>query len=248
MADEFPRLARSVLTPLAEQYDLMYDLALLEPSSESAGRAFAAVAVGADLLSGYRSASDIPTDSKRTARKIAKAVTKSFRRESGRLAVIFLAHGFHRFLADSAERHEQTAEARFQSEICELLNEWYPPPPGTEERLAAAFQGFRVLDGITDPDALSVSGMHFAYMDQDQADEQTREMQQIAATDYYEFMIDLHALSLATGESHSELEEKLILPSSMGYEALTAQQLRQRWWADTAKLWRQQRYVPDEQL
>lgn len=247
MDDEYPRLVRAVLAPLAEQHDLIYDLALLEPSPEPAWRAFAAVGIGADLLNGYRLPSDIPTDSKRTARKIAKAVTKSYRREAGQRAVVFLAHGLHRFLADSAERHEHPAEARFQSEICALLNEFYPPPPGTEEQLEAAFQAFRVFDGIAEPTTLATAGMHLSYMDQSRTDEEMLEAQQIGATDYYEFSIDLHGLSLAVRESSAELEAKLISPSSMSGEALRAQMLRQRWWADTARLWRERRFVPDEQ-
>lgn len=256
--EEIGKLYRSLMTPLAERHGLDYAVEALAYSGEvdsatwlaerrgytdlqgtsDARIAFALAMCGADLLGGYRERGDIPTGSKRVARRVAKWIERSYRTDAGREAAIFLAQAMGVMMSRvvTVAGHPEAAETHL--ELVDLVQRHYPLTESMRsELLDEALVEYEVFRTGEAPD-FPRNGYHMALQDGVDPDEELVEMQATFAGQYFRHSAGLSAIRLAIGEKHYvSVRGDLMLPGYPSYESMMHSTGEGSWWGSVAEKW-----------
>ena len=163
--DEYGRLVRSLMTPLAERYGLDYGVEILAfydgidkaagyaeqrgytgpPGTSDAAVAFALVFRGAALLGGYHEPTDMPTTSRRVAKRVSRWMKHSYRTDAGREAAILLAQALGIQLSRVNAINGYTREAETHLKLVDLVQQHYvlaePMRSNLLEQALAEYEG-----------------------------------------------------------------------------------------------------------
>lgn len=238
---DYPSLRRELLTPMAERYDLGYDIESLSPGTEEESFAFAFVGCGADLLSGYREPGDVPTADRRTAKRASKWLTRSFSTDSGREAASFLAQAMGTHLCEVTTRAGSPEVGQVHSQIVGLIQQYYPLSDGIRAILSEARREYEVLDTHESDELLT--GYHLALntpgQDPDE-DAELVEAQVIFAGSYFRGVVGLRAIELAVGSKRYEsIRSNLIHPSQLSGDYIKFQLQDGNWWNHVSSDWKE---------
>jgi len=225
-------LLRAVLTPLGERHGLDYNIEMYpegERSLSSEARAYRFLPAGAWLLVLYVEPDDFPATKKRARKRGAKRLSRSFGRESGQRAVIFLTQAMGIYVAEMMRRAGEHDSASAHDELIELVQVHYPLPQEDRASLDTARGRLRRSEisdlGLLEPD--------------DDADDDLRERRWWGAQDDFRTRMDFEGIRIALGDEEMEaLADVLRFPGAdISFDAVVRAQADARWWADAAKNW-----------
>jgi len=245
MAQNGPQLLRGLLTPLAEQHGLDYNIELLEPNPGEINRAFQFVACGGWLLLNYREADAFPAGSKKASRRGARWASRGFRSAGGRHAAIFLTQAMAAFMEETMIRQGASIEsAKIHRRAGELVQRHYPLQNEDFEIIEQARVEYRVLDTHRVP-SMSRSGYHraledptFSEYDHPAEDPALVEGHLTLASSWFRATVGLKAIKMVIGDkNYAAVEDDLFAPGDSSWDALTYYAADLSWWKDVAGDW-----------
>jgi hypothetical protein len=247
-------LHRALLAPLADERGLDYEREVLDPGNGPDREAFHCVICGSGLLSAYTYPEGFPSADRRTKRRGAKWMTRSFASEGGRRAAVFLAQALATLLAESVRQAGHEADAERQLAFRRLIQEIYPLDQEALGQLEACRAEYRTFDTHEVRREIMIgvetgTGYHRALRDPSvldgkspDEDAEMVELQQRYAGAHLRGMASWTAIEMVLGkERFASIKEKLLRSGGPEYEALTQALVDLQWWNDVAKDW--QRYA-----
>lgn len=229
MAGQAPKRLREVLTPLADRYGLDYGEEAIGTGRDGPeATAYRFLAAGAWLLVLYVEPDDVPADSRRTRRRVAKRLARNFPMEGAQRAVILLTHAMGIYVAENMRRAGETDSADGHLALVELVADQYPLAAAEQAELTVAYDRLRRRE--TALDALTPG-----FRPGDEA----AEGRTWAADDLYRGAVTREAFRLALGsEEFAAVAGQLTLARpDASYDGLVRMRQDARWWSDAAQNW-----------
>lgn len=229
MAPAAAQLLREVLTPLAHRYAINYDLAMLgEEEERPEVLAFHFLPAGAWLLVLYVEADDFPAEGRRTRRRAAKCLARSFVTPGAQRATILLTHAVGLYVAERLRQAGEEQSAEGHRGLVELVASHYPL--GDAERATLDAACGRLRRDETALDTLTGGA---------EVDGEPPEGRRWAAQDLYRGTVTLEALRLALGdERFGDIADELTLTRpDISFDAVARMRADARWWTDAAGNW-----------
>ena len=151
---------REVLTPLASRYGLDYGVEILGHGEDRPeAKAFGFLPAGAALLDLYVEPDDFPAEARRTRRRAAKWLAKSFRTPNAQRAVVLLTHAMGLYLAENMRRAGEQPSADGHLGLLDLVAQHYPAGDPERAELSAAYdRAPEPRDGARCPDRRRADG------------------------------------------------------------------------------------------
>jgi hypothetical protein len=244
---KYGTLIRELLSPLAASVGLDFNAETIRPGNLPVQVAYAFVASGAQLLAAYAEPDQVPSVDKRTSKRVAKAMVRSFGRPEARGAAVFLAQAFavdmYEFLRFCG--HEDSSEVHLG--FRDLIQEHFPLSDELAVRLDATRAEYRTMETHEVRDEVRTwveigTGYSRALLggerDPDE-DEELVEIQRSYAGTFLRAHAGLTAIELTIGSrSYAGVQEDLLYPGGPGYAALAFWQVHDAGWVSLGEQWR----------
>jgi hypothetical protein len=246
-------LRRQLLEPLASQAGVDYDMETLRPGNSPAQLAYGFVSCGADLLLGYSYADGVPSLSRGTRRRVAKAVAGGFASTNARHAAVLLAQALGTYLYEVLHRAGHDTDAHHHLRFRGLVQEHFPLPEELVERLESARAEYRTFETHEVRREIRVgieggTGYHMALLDpafldgrDPDSDERMVEAQQRYAGVFLRGQARLTAIELTIGPAvYASVSDHLLAPGRLlGAESFVHEASEQALWSNVADDWRE---------